>query len=73
VYYRDDKYLKRFGANLRKVRKARGISQEELGNDLDFSQAHIARIEAGSINTSISHIVAIAKILKVHPSELFIF
>jgi transcriptional regulator with XRE-family HTH domain len=73
VYYRDEKFLKKFGINLKKVRKAKGISQEKLANELGFSQPHIVKIELGQVNTSISHVAAIAKALKIHPSELFQF
>jgi transcriptional regulator with XRE-family HTH domain len=65
VYYRDDKYLKKFGANLKKVRKEKGVSQEELANDLGFSQPYVVKVEAGSVDISISRVVAIAKYLKV--------
>jgi transcriptional regulator with XRE-family HTH domain len=70
VYYRDDKYLKKFGTNLKKVRQEKGVSQEELANDLGFSQPYIVKVEAGSVNLSISHIVAIAKRLKIPVSSL---
>jgi XRE family transcriptional regulator, regulator of sulfur utilization len=69
-YYRDEKFLKKFGANLKKVRKETGVSQEELANDLGFSQAYIAKVESGIVNLSISHIVAIAKRLKVSVCSL---
>lgn len=73
MYYRDERFIKKFGANLKKVRKEKGISQETLANELGFSQPHIVKIELGQVNTSISHIAAIAKALKIHPSELFQF
>jgi predicted transcriptional regulator len=69
-YYRDDKYLKKFGANLRKIRKSNNVSQEELANDLGFSQSYVAKLESGAVNCSISHIVAISKRLKVAVSLL---
>ena len=70
MYYRDDKYLKKFGANLKKIRTDKGISQEELANDLGFSQPYIVKVEAGTVNLSISHVVAIAKRLKTTISSL---
>lgn len=72
-YFKDEKFLKKFGANLKKVRKAKGISQEKLANDLGFSQPHIVKIELGYVNTSISHVSAIAKTLKVPVQSLFDF
>lgn len=73
MYYRDEKFLKKFGANLKKVRKGKGISQEKLANELGFSQPHIVKIESGQVNTSISHVAAIARALKVAVSSLFEF
>jgi transcriptional regulator with XRE-family HTH domain len=73
VYYRDQKFLNKFGANLKKVRNSAGISQEALANELGFSQPHIVKIESGQVNTSISHVAAIAKVLKVPVSSLFEF
>ena len=73
MYYRDAKFIKKFGLKLRELRKAKGISQEELAGDTGFELSQIGRIERGEINTSISHIAAIAKALKIKPEELFQF
>lgn len=72
-YYKDEKFLKKFGANLKKVRQSKKISQESLANELGFSQPHITKIESGVVNTSISHINAIAKALNVSVQSLFDF
>ena len=47
------------------------MTQEQLANELGFSQSHIGKIEAGIVNTSISHANAIAKALKVPVQALF--
>lgn len=73
MYYRDDKFIKKFGLKLRELRKAKGVSQEQLAGDTGFELSQIGRIERGEINTSISHIAAIAKALKIKPEELFQF
>ena len=65
--------MKRFGLNLRAIRKTKGISQEELAGESGFELSQIGRIERGEINTSISHLAAIAKALKVKPEELLQF
>jgi transcriptional regulator with XRE-family HTH domain len=72
-YFRDEKFIKRFGLRLREIRKSKGISQEQLAGDTGFELSQIGRIERGEINTSISHVAAIAKVLKVKPEELFQF
>ena len=73
MYYRDDKFIKKFGLKLRELRKAKGVSQEQLAGDTGFELSQIGRIERGEVNTSISHIAAIAKALKITPKELFDF
>lgn len=69
-YFRDDKFLKKFGANLKTIRKEKGVSQEDLANELGFSQPYLVKLEAGQVNCSISHVVAIAKKLKVSVASL---
>lgn len=72
-YYKDDKFVKKFGSHLKALRKTKGISQEKLALETGFEVSQISRIERGTINTSISHVAAIAKVLKVKPEELFRF
>jgi transcriptional regulator with XRE-family HTH domain len=62
-----------FGTNLRKAREKLGMTQEDLANELGFSQAHIARVESGMLNTSISHAFAFANALKIPIASLFEF
>jgi len=73
VYYRDEKFIKKFGQRLKEVRKAKKISQEQLAGDSGFELSQIGRIERGEVNTSISHAAALAKALKIKPEELFQF
>lgn len=70
---RDEDIMKAFGANLKKVRLAQGMTQEELANKADIAFSSVARIEAGKINTSISTIVRLAATLKVDKKELMDF
>ena len=62
-----------FGANLRRLRLAKGFTQEQLANELGVEISQISRIERGVINTSISTLYAISKTLKIDVSELFAF
>ena len=71
--YQDKKFIKKFGAKVREVRKSQKLSQEELAWDCGFELSQIGRIERGTINTSISHVAKIAEVLKVEPAELFKF
>ena len=73
MYYRDEKFIKKFGLRLKEIRKAKKISQEKLALETGFELSQIGRIERGEINTSISHVAAISKALKINPTELFEF
>ena len=62
-----------FGANLRRLRLAKGFTQEQLANELGIEISQISRIERGVINTSITTLYSISKVLNVDISELFVF
>lgn len=73
AYYRDDEFLLAIGANIRKLRLAKGLTQMELAfacNDKDYSQ--INRIELGKVNFSVSYLSLIAQVLEVNPQDLLI-
>jgi len=73
MYYRDEKFLKKFGTNLKRIRESKNISQLNLANELGTSQSHIWKIETGIVDPSLSRLSAIAKALKVPLKELFDF
>ncbi|RPG34020.1 MAG: XRE family transcriptional regulator [Muricauda sp. TMED12] len=64
-------FLIKFGQNLRRLRKERGFTQEELANELDIEISQISRIERGVINTSVSLVKAIIDCLHIEADELF--
>lgn len=66
-------FLKAFGKNLKNLRREKGLTQEQLANDLDIEISQISRIERGVINTSIGNVNAIAKVLIIEPKDLFDF
>ena len=72
-YLKDEKYLKDFGSNLRKVRKEKSITQEKLAFSVGIEISQISRIERGILNTSISTIKAIATALEMEVKDLFDF
>ena len=65
--------LIKFGNQLRLVRLAKGFTQEQLANELGVEISQISRIERGIINTSITTLYSISKVLNISVSELFIF
>lgn len=62
-----------FGGNLRQLRLAKGLTQEQLANELGVEISQISRIERGVINTSITTLYAISKALEIDVSALFVF
>ena len=68
--FNKEEILIRFGANLRKLRLEKGYTQERLANELGIEISQISRIERGVINTSVTTIYAISKVLKIQTSEL---
>ena len=70
---RDENVLKAFGENLRKIRKEKGLTQEELAFKSDIAFSSIVRIERGQLNTTISTVVRLAETLDIEKSVLFKF
>ncbi|MBN8669282.1 MAG: helix-turn-helix transcriptional regulator [Chitinophagales bacterium] len=68
--YKAEEALKLIGERIRTIRKEKKLSQEELANLCDIELSQINRIELGKINTSISHLLLIAKTLEVPPEDL---
>lgn len=62
----------RIGRNIRVLRKARGWSQEALGERADLSYKFIGEIERGLVNPSLDSLMKIANVLNVEIAELFL-
>lgn len=60
----------KIGQRIRKIRKSRGLSQEELAEQIDISTTHMSHIETGSTKLSLSVFVEIAAALGVRTDEL---
>lgn len=52
------------GANVRKIRISRGITQIQLANMLDISQTHMSNIENGNMGMSLSTAIKIGQCLQ---------
>lgn len=65
--------LEAFGEKMQKVRKSKGITQEELANMLSMHRTYIGLIERGERNPTIRTLYKIAKALKVKSGELLPF
>jgi transcriptional regulator with XRE-family HTH domain len=70
-YLKHPAFLKKLGQNIRKIRKQKGISQQELSFRTELSRNQIGRIERGEINTGVSTIYEIAQGLEVAVKDIF--
>ncbi len=59
-----------FGQLLQKIRKKRGLSQEELGFESGYHRTYISLLERGLKNPSLKTIFQLARALKIRPSEI---
>jgi transcriptional regulator with XRE-family HTH domain len=60
------------GKNIRKLRKAKGYSQEELAMKAGVNRSYLGYIERGDKNLNLTTLRQIALALKVHPSVMLI-
>ena len=58
------------GQRIRKIRKACGLSQEELAERVGISTTHMSHIETGNTKLSLAVLVAISEVLDVRTDEL---
>lgn len=69
----DEKGLVAFAAQLKKVRKDKGYTQEKLSDESGITLSQIARIETIKINPSLSTIFVLMRTLNIQPNEMFNF
>lgn len=67
-----EKFFQDVGSNIKKIRKEKGISQNNLSRLSLVSRTYLSRLEKGQANASISVIFNISKALKVEPYALLI-
>ena len=70
-YLRDEAGIKKFGKKLYEIRIKKNLTQEALAWEAGIEPMHVSKIERAIINTSLSHILVLAKALKIKPSEFF--
>jgi transcriptional regulator with XRE-family HTH domain len=73
IYRRNTTMILKFGKHLQKLRTERNISQLQLAEKANFSFTYISKIETGYVNTSLSHLIAIADALDIPMKQLFDF
>lgn len=61
---------KRFGANLRRIRRMRGLTQQALGNAVGLQRAEICKYEKGNRKPNVFTLADLCRVLDVNPKEL---
>ncbi len=61
---------KRWGMRLKKLREARGYTQEALAQKVEVSRNTIARLEIGNRRPSLDLLQRLAKALKIKEGDL---
>lgn len=61
-----------FGKRIREIRKAKGISQENLALIAQIDRSYMGKIERGEFNLTLSKIYQLSEALEVEITEFFI-
>ncbi len=59
-----------FAANLRRVRHAKGLSQDDLAYEAKVSRSYLSQLEKGVFYASLNVVGRLAEALGVEPAEL---
>jgi transcriptional regulator with XRE-family HTH domain len=62
-----------FAANLRRLRHARGLSQEDLAYEASVNRSYMSTLERGASYPGLEIIGKLAAVLEVEPAELIRF
>jgi HTH-type transcriptional regulator/antitoxin HipB len=65
-----DRAVKRFGANVRAARKAKGWTQEELAHESGLAPVQVSRIERGVREVRLTTLVRLIAALETSPGKL---
>ena len=65
-------YLQKFAKNLKRIRLAHNMTQDDLASD-KISRSMISLIEIAKTDLTVSKVKIIADTLNIHPKELFNF
>ena len=59
-----------FATNLRRLRHAKGLSQDALAYEAEVSRSYLSQIEKGPFYVSLKIVGKLAAVLEVEPAEL---
>lgn len=64
--------LDKIGKNIKRLRKAQGLTQEELSAKAEISKNHLSRIETGTGSMSLDSLIVIANALNTTPDSILL-
>lgn len=67
---KDKNRLKKFAAQLTKLRKKKGLSMRELSSRCDVDYGKISKLENNKANLTLTTLIELAEGLEVQPKEL---
>jgi transcriptional regulator with XRE-family HTH domain len=59
-----------FAFNLRRLRHAKGLSQDDLAYEAEVSRSYLSQLEKGAFYASLKIVGKLANVLDVEPAEL---
>jgi transcriptional regulator with XRE-family HTH domain len=59
-----------FATNLRRLRNAKGMSQDDLAYEAEVSRSYLSQLEKGAFYASLKIIGRLATALRIEPAEL---
>jgi transcriptional regulator with XRE-family HTH domain len=59
-----------FATNLRRLRHAKGLSQDDLAYEAEVSRSYLSQLEKGAFYASLKIVEKLARALNVEPAEL---
>jgi transcriptional regulator with XRE-family HTH domain len=69
---RYDKFLKEVGMNVRRIRKDRGLTMEDVAHEANMEYRQLGRIERGEVSATITSFLRLADVMKAQVHEFFI-
>jgi transcriptional regulator with XRE-family HTH domain len=61
-----------FATNLRRIRHAKGFSQDDLAYEAGISRSYLSQLEKGAFHASLKIIGRLASVLRVEPAEFLL-
>ena len=59
-----------FATNLRRLRHAKGMSQDDLAYEAEVSRSYLSQLEKGAFYASLKIVGKLAAVLEVEPADL---